>query len=68
MRAPNSLLMMFALAAILSVLESPHVPQNFFPFATNFVLRPLRPVTVPPELVVVAVAVEVTELDGWHWE
>lgn len=55
--------MMFALAAMFSVFESPHVPQNFLPFATNFVLSPLRPVDVPPELVAVGVPVEVA-LDG----
>ena len=41
------------------VFESPQVPQNFLPFAVNFVLSPLRPVAGGTELVVVVVALVV---------
>jgi hypothetical protein len=64
--APKSDLRMAWLAAMLMVPESAQEPQNFFPWVTNF---PLRPVALPVEVgavveVVVVVGVEVVVVTG----
>lgn len=73
-KAPKSLLIIAAFCAILSVFESPQVPQNFLPLATNLALRALgeldgevAEIVLEPEVVVLEVVV-VAELNGMHCE